>query len=114
MKSSTYVSRHWDVPSWRATFRFAAQNWGHILMFFIALALRATFGVWGLNVTDEVYDKSPVAVVLFIVLLSLTYLLYFLSLIWAGIRRHNRTWHDIVTGTMVVYHLPTGDGDKGT
>ncbi|MFH2008562.1 MAG: protein kinase [bacterium] len=99
---------------WRAAARFAAQNWGHVVMFAIAVALRATFGAWNLNVTDEVYDKSPAAVVLFIVLLSLTYLLYFVSLMWAGVRRHNRTWHDFVAGTMVVYHLPSGEEKKGS
>ncbi len=97
----------------RAFLRSVAWSWAWILFAGINVISRVVFGVWGVGGGGPTYARAPGLALALAILSGLIFLAYLIGLLWAGFRSHKRAWHDLVSGTMVVYHLPSAPGSRG-
>jgi tRNA A-37 threonylcarbamoyl transferase component Bud32/uncharacterized RDD family membrane protein YckC len=100
-------------PLWRCVVRAVLLFWGPLLCVVLAAINRAVFGVWGVGDAGPAYSEEPALAKILVLLFFLIFVVHAFGLVWAGIRRHKRAWHDLLSGTMVVYHLPSTGGASG-
>jgi len=98
------------VALWRCAVRAVTLSWGPLLLGGISVINHAVYGVWGIGDAGPNQPNHPPLAKVFGLMAALIFLVYVVGLVWAGIRRHKRAWHDLVAGTMVVYHLPSAGG----
>jgi len=99
-----------SVALWRCFVRAVALSWGLLLVGVISVINHSIFGVWGVGDGGPGFSDPPPLAKLLGVLAGLILLVHAIGLVWAGIRGHKRAWHDLISGTMVVYHLPSAGG----
>jgi len=98
------------LPLWRCAFRAAALSWGLLAFGVVSAINRAALGVWGVGDFGPGHGEDPLLAKILVAATVLIFVVHLLGMVWAGIRRHKRAWHDLVSGTMVVYYLPSGGG----
>ncbi len=98
---------------WRCVVRAVLLFWGPLVVSAIAGISRVVFGVWGPDDAMSVYAEHSGPATLLVVLAVVVMVIHGVGLVWAGFRSHKRTWHDLLSGTMVVYHMDSTGTSSG-
>jgi tRNA A-37 threonylcarbamoyl transferase component Bud32/uncharacterized RDD family membrane protein YckC len=101
------------LPLWRCVIRAVLLFWGPLAVVVVVVISRSVFGVWGIGNAGPDYAGQRGLATLFVLIVTVLSGIHVFGLAWAGLRRHKRAWHDLLSGTMVVYHLPSaGSGSE--